>query len=144
MVAKLPEKTVAAWARLIRAEQALLDRVEADLKAEGLPPLVWYDVLLELRRSAEGRLRHRDLAARMLLAKHNLSRLVDRMAADGLLERLPVEDDGRGAHICLSRKGAELQRRMWPVYARSIARHFANRLDDDDIADLTRVLAKLA
>src|SRR5580692_2524908 len=90
MIARLPEKTVLAWARLIRAEQALLGRVEADLKAEGLPPLVWYDVLLELRRSAEGRLRHRDLAARMLLAKHNLSRLVDRMAEDGLLERLPV------------------------------------------------------
>ena len=51
MTAKLADITVTAWARLIRAQQAMLERVEADLKTAGLPPLAWYDVLLELNRT---------------------------------------------------------------------------------------------
>jgi hypothetical protein len=52
----------------------LLDRIEGDLKLARLPPLLWYDVLLELVREPGERLRHRDLHRRMLLAKYNLQR----------------------------------------------------------------------
>jgi hypothetical protein len=36
------EATILAWARLVRAGQAVLAEVEADLKTAGLPPLAWY------------------------------------------------------------------------------------------------------
>src|SRR5882762_6774149 len=137
------EAAIQAWARLIRVEQTLLGRVEDDLKSAGLPPLVWYDVLLELVREPEGRLRHRDLHRRMLLAKYNLSRLLDRLEAEGLVSREPIEEDARGEYLCLTSKGRELQRRMWPVYRKAIAMHFAHRLSATDIDDLLRVLRKL-
>ena len=143
MPKKLSRAAVEVWARLIRAEHRLLEAVEADLKAAGLPPLVWYDVVLELARAPDGRLRHRDLQARVLLAKYNLSRLIDRMASDGLLARAPVAEDARGAYIAISEAGRRLQKRMWPVYGRSIARHFAAQLDERDLAELDRILAKL-
>jgi DNA-binding MarR family transcriptional regulator len=137
------EDAVRAWALLIRVEQRLLDRVEDDLKSAGLAPLVWYDVLLELVRTTEGRLRHRDLHRRMLLAKYNLSRLLDRMVAQGLICREPVKDDARGEFLRVTDRGRKQQRRMWPVYRRAIAAHFAGRLDSNDVADLLRILAKL-
>jgi DNA-binding MarR family transcriptional regulator len=143
MARKLSRAAVDVWARFIRAEQRLLEAVEADLKAASLPPLLWYDVLLELARAPAGRLRHRDLQARVLLAKYNLSRLIDRMAGEGLVSRAPVEEDARGAHIAISESGRRLQKRMWPAYAKSIARHFAAHLDERDLAELDRVLAKL-
>ena len=143
MSRKLSGATVEVWARFIRAEQRLLEAVEADLKAAGLPPLVWYDVALELSRAPDGRLRHRDLQARVLLAKYNLSRLIDRMAGDGLVARAPVAEDARGAYIAVTEAGRRLQRRMWPVYGRSIARHFAAHLDEGDLTELGRILAKL-
>lgn len=143
MTKRLPEAAIQAWARLLRVEQALLDKVETDLKAAGLPWLVWYDVLLELSRAQDNRLRHRDLHARMLLAKYNLSRLIDRMEAEGLVERMPCSDDGRGADIAITSTGRALQKRMWAVYQRAIDRHFAGLLNEADIADLNRVLAKL-
>ena len=111
---KPTEAAIRAWARLIRVQQALLDFAEADLKAAGLPPLVWYDVLLELARESEGRIRHRDLQRRMLLAKYNLSRLLDRMEADGLVGREPVDDDARGEYLRLTPEGRKMQQRMWP------------------------------
>lgn len=142
--AKPTESAVRAWAQFIRVEQALLGQVEEDLKRADLPPLVWYDVLLELVREPSGRLRHRDLHQRMLLTKYNLSRLLDRMAAAGLIGREPVDDDARGEYVCVTTLGREAQRRMWPVYRRAIAKHFSGRLSSDDIDDLLRILTKLS
>jgi DNA-binding MarR family transcriptional regulator len=137
------EAAIQAWARLIRVEQALLGRVEEELKAARLPPLVWYDVLLELVREPGDRLRHRDLHRRMLLAKYNLSRLLDRMEADGLIGRQAVEDDARGEYVRVTTRGRDMQKRMWPVYRRAIAKHFSNHLTVDDVDQLLSILDKL-
>jgi DNA-binding MarR family transcriptional regulator len=136
-------EAVRAWARLIRVEQALLQKVEQDLKAADLPPLDWYDVLLELDRAEDGRLRHRDLHPRLLLAKYNLSRLIDRLEDAGLVRREPSADDARGADIAITAKGRELRRRMWPIYAAAIDRHFASRLSERQIEQLSRILQAL-
>jgi DNA-binding MarR family transcriptional regulator len=143
MARTLTDASVRVWARLIRVEQELLDAVEVALKAAKLPPLVWYDVLLELAREPDGRLRHRDLHARMLLAKYNLSRLVDRMSAAKLVSREPIDDDARGAYIQITAAGRAMRSRMWSVYGRAIAKNFSARLDRTDIENLDRILGKL-
>jgi len=143
MARTLTNTTVQVWAQFIRVEQELLDAVEAALKAAGLPPLVWYDALLELAREPSGRLRHRDLHPRMLLAKYNLSRVIDRMGAEGLVAREPIDDDARGAYIQITASGRRMVRRMWSVYGRVISENFASRLATSDIDDLGRVLDKL-
>jgi DNA-binding MarR family transcriptional regulator len=141
---KPTEAAVQAWARLVRVEQALLDRIEEDLKSAGLPPLVWYDALLELVREPGYRLRHRDLHRRMLLAKYNLSRLLDRMETDGLIGRQPVNDDARGEYVRVTTRGRDMQKRMWPVYRRAIAKHFSSRLSIDDVDQLLHILSKVS
>jgi DNA-binding MarR family transcriptional regulator len=140
---KLSEETIQAWARLIRVEQQLLEKVEGDLKRAGLPPLVWYDALLELVRVPSGRLRYRELHAKMLLAKHNLSRLIDRLETDRLVVREPVEDDARGAYVAITQAGRDMQKRMWPAYRHAIAQHFACKLSRNDARQLSRILNKL-
>jgi DNA-binding MarR family transcriptional regulator len=137
------DAAVEAWVSLIRTQQALLQRVERDLAAAGLPPLEWYDVLLELERAPGRRLRHRELHPRLLVAKYNLSRLIDRLESRGLVRRSPVEGDARGAYIAITEDGGTLRRRMWPVYAGAIERHFAGRLDAGDIARLASILQRL-
>jgi DNA-binding MarR family transcriptional regulator len=137
------DAAVLAWVQLVRTEQALLQKVESDLEAAGLPPLEWYDVLLELERAEGRRLRHRELHPRLLVAKYNLSRLIDRLEAKGLVRREPVEGDARGAHIAITEEGLALRRRMWPTYATAIERHFAGRLDAEDVARLSQILQRL-
>ena len=63
---------VRAWARLTKAQHQALTAVEQALSAAKLPPLAWYDVLLELER-AGGSLRPFELEREMLLAQYNLS-----------------------------------------------------------------------
>src|SRR4029453_8038156 len=96
---KPAEATIRAWARLMKAQRQALGSIEGALKAARLPPLAWYDVLLETERAGKDGLRPFELERAMLLAQYNLSRLVDRMAAAGYLERRPCADAGPGPPI---------------------------------------------
>jgi DNA-binding MarR family transcriptional regulator len=137
------EAAVDAWAQMLRVSQALLDAVEGDLKAAGLPPLVWYDALLELRRAGPEGLRPVALQGQMLLAQYNLSRLLARLELEGVVVRRPSSEDGRGQVVSITDSGRDLIQRMWPVYRDAIARHFSRRLDADDLTQLSAILGKL-
>ncbi|MXN63738.1 MarR family transcriptional regulator [Stappia sp. GBMRC 2046] len=132
-----------AWVGLILGSRSAFSRVEAALKEAGLPQLVWYDVLLELSREGRGRLRNKDLAGRMLLEKYNLSRLIDRMAAEGVVERVHDASDARGAAIQITDKGRELRETMWPVYRDAVAASFADRFDEGELETLAAMLKRV-
>src|SRR3954449_4237427 len=104
-MARTPSDAVTkAWARLIRAREIVVAAVERDLKAAGLPPLGWYDVLLELARAPDARLRPFEIEKETLLAQYNLSRLVDRLEKEGLIAREPCDHDGRGQWVAITDK----------------------------------------
>ncbi|MCX9000032.1 MarR family winged helix-turn-helix transcriptional regulator [Rhizobiaceae bacterium BDR2-2] len=133
-----------AWVRLMRAQQLVLGAIEQDLKAAELPPLGWYDVLLELSRAEGGRLRPYEIEDRTLLAQHNLSRLLDRMDKAGLVQREVFADDGRGRWAIITDAGRAMQARMWNVYAGALQRHLGDKLDDAQADDLAELLAILS
>ena len=134
---------VRAWTRLIRAQQAALSAVEADLKTAGFPALAWYDVLLELSRAKGGGLRPFALEQELLLAQYNLSRLLDRLEQAGYVERLACAEDGRGQIVAITASGRALVKRMWPTYRAAIARHVGAKLSEDEAARLAALLGKL-
>lgn len=140
---KPEEAMVSAWTRLTRAQQQAQGAIEAALKAAGLPPLAWYDVLLETERAGKQGLRPFELERAMLLAQYNLSRLVDRIEASGYVERRPCEDDGRGHRVAITDTGRALRRRMWPVYARAIEAAVGRRLSAQQARTLGDLLGKL-
>jgi DNA-binding MarR family transcriptional regulator len=130
-----------AWSRLLRAHKAALGEVEAALKAAGLPPLEWYDVLHELDRGAA--LRPRDLQERLLLAQYNLSRLLDRMVLAGLVTRGPCPQDGRGHLVALTPAGRATRAEMWPVYATAIEAVVGAKLSQSEAATLADLLGRI-
>jgi len=140
---KPSEATIRAWARLLKARHRALAAVEAALKAAGLPPLAWYDVLLETERAGKDGLRPFELERAMLLAQYNLSRLVDRIEAAGYVERRPCADDRRGHLIAITEAGRAMRRRMWPVYARAIEAEIGQRLSGKQAAALGDLLGHL-
>jgi DNA-binding MarR family transcriptional regulator len=119
---------LATWRTFLNAHAVLIRRIEEDLKAHGLPPLTWYDVLWPLQRADDRRLRMNELAQEVVLSRTGLVRLVDRIAAAGLLRREPVPEDGRGSYAVITKEGAATLRRMWPVYRSHIQRDFLDPL----------------
>lgn len=143
-IMKTPSEQVeSAWVLLVRAQQVLLNHVEAQLKACGLPPLSWYDVLLELSRDSHAGLRQYEIAERILLTKHNMSRLIDRLEGAGYVERRVCDEDGRGNVVHITKKGVKLKQDMWPVYARAIQTLIGDALSASQIQSLTESMRAL-
>jgi DNA-binding MarR family transcriptional regulator len=140
---KPSKAAIAAWARLMRVSRQLLESAEGALKASGLPSLDWYDVLHELAEAGEDGLRPFQLTERTLFAQYNMSRLLARLEAEGLVEKLRVADDGRGQTIRITSRGRETRRRMWAAYGASIAELVGAKLSDDELNALSTLLGRL-
>jgi DNA-binding MarR family transcriptional regulator len=131
-----------AWRAFLRAHAVLTDVLDRELQAERGLPLAWYDVLLNLH-DAGGRLRMRDLADEVMLSRSGLTRLVDRMAAAGLVSRRGDPDDRRGTLACLTEDGTSALRRAAPVHLRGIEEHFGRQLGDDEVAVVRTALQRV-
>lgn len=138
------EDKVEAWRAFITAHAEAVGAIERRLELEGYLPLSSYDVLVALSETPGHRLRMRDLARYVILSRSALSRLVDRLEAQGLLARERSEEDGRGAYAVLTGAGQRELERTWPAYGREIERHFARHLSDDEAAILRTLLSRVA
>ena len=134
------ETVIRVWARLMKAQRLTLASVERELKAAGLPPLVWYDVLLEVERAGREGLRPFELERAMLLAQYNLSRLIDRIERAGFVERRACEDDGRGQLVAITERGKAVRRKMWPIYAQAVEATIRKRLSAKQAETLDSLL----
>ncbi len=139
----LDGKREAAWRAMITAHATVVEKIERALHEAGLPPLGWYDVLLELSAAPVCRLRMHELARAVVLSRSGLTRLVDRLEKAGLLRREPDLSDRRGAFAVLTDEGKDMLRRMWPVYAAGIAEHFGRHISDEEAHALTEALSRV-
>lgn len=136
----LSDDHLEAWRALLRAQAFVLRRISEELARGDALPLESYDVLLELYRAPEKRLRLRDLGERVVLTRSGISRLVTRLEKQGLVERGAVPSDARGVFAQLTPKGEAAFRRTWPAYAEGIRRHFAERFEAEEARTLSRLL----
>ena len=135
--------TIRFWKAMMTASTRLTEAVEVALKAEGLPPLAWYDVLWEVEKAGTGGLRPYVLKDRLLLPQYATSRLLDRIAAAGLIDRDQCPEDGRGQVLTLTEKGRALRARMWPVYEGVLQQRIGARVDKGDLAKAADLLEGL-
>ncbi len=134
------EMTMRAWVRLMKSQHLLLSHVEAALKAANLPPLTWYDVLLELERAGDDGLRPFELERDLLLAQYNLSRLLDRIEKAGFIHRKAHKEDGRGQMVSITRAGKTVRHKMWPVYGAAMNEIFGDHLSEMQKIELASLL----
>jgi DNA-binding MarR family transcriptional regulator len=130
-----------AWIALGRVSQSVQCDVENRLKKEGFPELNWYTVLWELERAGKPT-RPRDLAIPLFIKPYQLSRLVDRMEAEGLVKRIQCKEDGRGHMLEPTPKGFALRKEMWGLYAPAMSEAM-KRLSDAEALQLASLLNKL-
>jgi DNA-binding MarR family transcriptional regulator len=96
-----------AWRGMLRAHAALAKALDAQLEAAHGLQLSSYEVLMYLADAEDQRMRMCDLASTILLSRSGLTRLVDRLQREGLLERVACSDDARGAFAKLTPLGRE-------------------------------------
>jgi DNA-binding MarR family transcriptional regulator len=94
-----------AWRALVRAHACLVKRLDVELEAQHGLPLTSYEVLLRLSNAEGGKMRMHDIASSVMLSRSGLTRLVDRLERDGLVDRCSCENDARGAYAVITAEG---------------------------------------
>ena len=136
------ERWMAAWLALVRTHARVWDEVEAQMRRDSGLSMPRYDVLAHLD-AAGGRLGLSELAASVVLSPSGLSKLLDRMDASGLIRREPHPRDARSALAVITPAGRRLVRRARAAHHELLQRRFGDRLDDRDVADLTRIMGRI-
>ena len=89
------------------------------------------------------RLRMRELADMTVISRSNLTRLVDRLEAAGLVERERAEEDRRGAFAVVTAEGRALRKKMWPIYAAAIKELFEDHISERETAQMGDILRRI-
>lgn len=131
------------WRSFLRAHTYVTRRLEADLIAGHALPLAAYDVLVQLAEAPEYRLRMNDLADRVLLSRSGLTRLVDRLQREGLVERCVCPSDARGLYAVLTGTGYRRLAEATPTHLRGVRDYVLGRLTAEERAQLGGLLGKL-
>jgi len=129
-----------AWIAFLQAHAAVTRRLEAELHAERGLSLADYDALVQLAIADDRRLRMSELADRVVLTRSGVSRLVDRLVAQGLVVRRACPTDARGAWAELTPDGLDRLRDAAPVHLRGVDTHFLAPLSEGDREALVRAL----
>jgi DNA-binding MarR family transcriptional regulator len=131
-----------AWESLLTAHATLIRQFNAEDVWEDCS-MKEYDVLYTLSK-CQNPIRLSELNRHVLLSQPALSRMVDRLADRGLINRVTDPKDGRGVGLSLTADGRAVQRRIGRRHARSVARSMLTGLTPAELRQLEELCAKLA
>jgi DNA-binding MarR family transcriptional regulator len=132
-VRELSAGELGAWRGLLRVHSALVKSLDAELLAEHQLPLISYEVLINLQAAPGRRRRMAELADSVLLSRSGMTRLVDRLERDGLLERDTVTSDGRGCFAVLTDRGEQLLARARATHLDGVRERFLRHFAPDEL-----------
>jgi DNA-binding MarR family transcriptional regulator len=129
-----------AWRTMLHAQSHLVRRLDEDLRSAHGLSLAEYDALIQLVDAPGRRLRMSVLAERVLLSRSGITRLVDRLVADGMVERSVCPTDARGAEAALTPAGLVRLREASHTHLDGVARYFLDVVTPEDQAAIGRGL----
>jgi DNA-binding MarR family transcriptional regulator len=112
---------------------ALERELDAELLANHGLPLSSYEVLLTVADAPGERMRMSEIADSVLLSRSGVTRLVDRLERDGLVERIPCEDDARGQYAVLTERGREAFDAARATHLAGVRHRFLEQFECDDL-----------
>jgi DNA-binding MarR family transcriptional regulator len=139
---ELDELEHAVWRAFLRSHAFAARRLEADLLTNSNLPLAEFDVLFQLALARGHRLRMNELADRVLLSRAGITRLVDRLVADGLVARLKCASDARGAYAVLTERGRDRFEAARPGHMAGVRRYFLDSFSRPELAMLAELLGR--
>jgi DNA-binding MarR family transcriptional regulator len=137
---ELDELEHRAWRAFLVVHARVARRLEMDLLTRSDLPLAEFDVLFQLHLAEGHRLRMNELADRVVLSRAGITRLVDRLVADGLVARIKCVDDARGAYAVLTENGRARLDEARPGHFAAVRRCFTGAFARPELETLAGLL----
>jgi DNA-binding MarR family transcriptional regulator len=135
---------LAPWRAFLLAHARVSRRLDEELRLEHDLSIAEYDTLLALALAPGRRMRMGPLAERVILSKSGVTRLIDRLVSDELVERSVCAADARGAEAVLTERGLARLRQASPTHLRGISEHFLSILGDAELEVIERAMTAVA
>jgi DNA-binding MarR family transcriptional regulator len=137
------ESEVRTWIRFLATHSAITRELEARLMgAHGLT-LSDYDVLVQLARAPEKKLRNIELANAVVLTRSGVTRLVDGLEKDGLVQRASCPSDKRGSFVQITDAGLQRLREAASTHLDAVRELFVARLGSEGREQMDSLLGRL-
>jgi DNA-binding MarR family transcriptional regulator len=131
-----------AWRSFINGARRLIDRLEQELKAQGVSHDD-YGVLVVLSEAPDDRLRMAELADESVQSRSRLSHHIGRLESRGLVRRESCPDDRRGSNAVLTDEGRQLIERIAPHHVTGVRRWFLDHVEPDELEVLRQVFRRI-
>ena len=135
---------LAPWRAFLLAHARVSRRLDEELRAEHDLSFAEYDAILTIAQAPDRRIRMGQLAEEVLLSKSGVTRLIDRLVQDGLVERSACLADARGAEAVLTERGLDRLRAASRTHLRGISEHFLAVIDTEALENLERSMTAVA
>jgi DNA-binding MarR family transcriptional regulator len=126
----IAKQRLKVWLRMLKATKLVEATVRENLRVEFDTTLPRFDVLAALYRFEDG-LKMSELSAALRVSNGNVTGIVERLVADGLVLRVPVAGDKRATLVRLSKKGRETFARMAEAHAGWVSGILEDLSDED-------------
>jgi DNA-binding MarR family transcriptional regulator len=134
---------LAPWRAFLHAHARITRRLDDELQAQHGLSLAEYDALLQIATSPGRRLRMNLIAQRVLLSRSGVTRLIDRLVAEGAVERVACSTDARGAEAVLTASGLDRMRAASRTHLAGVQRYFLDPLSPADREAIERGLGRV-
>jgi DNA-binding MarR family transcriptional regulator len=131
------------WRNLARFFVVAPQLLDEDLRRNAGLSLSEYTVLMNLSEAPGSRLRITELANRAYLSGSRMTRLVDTLISEGLVEKCRSADDGRGTDVTLSDRGRRRLVDAYPAHLRSVRERIMNHLERDALNGLGTAIGSI-
>jgi DNA-binding MarR family transcriptional regulator len=133
---------VAQWVLIVHGIQATQQLVLSDVERVGVPAQ-WFAVLHLLLRAPEERLPMSRLARDLSMTSGGFTKLADRMAREGLIDRRGSAGDRRVVHAALTDRGRQIGRDGVRSYAEAIRSRVLEAITTGDVKKMADIAETL-
>lgn len=137
------EELVDRWDVVLSATASTHRRVLRRIEDSGVPG-PWFAVLHRLLRADDHRLPMSRLAKDLSITSGGFTKLADRMAREGLIDRRGSSGDRRVVYATLTPIGLELAERLVADYQAAVREYIGDVLGPEQIAAVTAAMQVLA
>jgi DNA-binding MarR family transcriptional regulator len=134
---------VRAFVALLRAHASSTRRLSAQLTAAHGLTISDYEVLLRLARAPDRRMRRVDLAEQVFLTASGITRLLDGLERNGLVERASCATDRRVVYAVLTAAGLDKVHEASKSHVTEIDELFADYFGEEELVALGDLLSRV-